>query len=67
MAQVSTVSAALRPARGKLKEDAETQLEVLWQSEDCHLSEDKCMVERMNLERILLMDINRIYIYNIYT
>ncbi|CAL1167005.1 unnamed protein product [Cladocopium goreaui] len=34
---VSTVSAALRPARGKLKEDAETQLEVLWQSEDCSL------------------------------
>eukprot|EP00435_Cladocopium_sp_Y103_P027927 s1052_g6.t3 len=34
---VSTVSAALRPARGKPKEEAETQLEVLWQSEDCSL------------------------------
>ncbi|CAK9026432.1 Polyketide synthase PksN [Durusdinium trenchii] len=35
--EVSSISAALRPARGKPKEDAETLLEMLWQGEDCSL------------------------------
>lgn len=35
--EVSSVNAALRPQRGKPKEEAETQLEILWQSEDCFL------------------------------
>eukprot|EP00438_Fugacium_kawagutii_P020322 Skav220844 [mRNA] locus=scaffold1888:365677:370708:- [translate_table: standard] len=40
---VSSVCAALRPARGKPKEEAETQLELLWQSEDCTLLEPKSL------------------------
>ncbi|CAE7840879.1 pksN [Symbiodinium sp. CCMP2592] len=36
-AGVSSCRAALRPARGKPKQDAETQLDTLWEGEDCSL------------------------------
>ena len=32
---MSSCRAALRPARGKPKQDAETQLDTLWEGEDC--------------------------------
>ena len=44
--EVSSVNAALRPQRGKPKEEAETQLEILWQSEECFLDrrgEEMCV------------------------
>ena len=56
------MNAALRPQRGKPKEEAETQLEILWQSEECfldHRVEEMAMLNRFEDLHCMLC----IYIY----